>query len=144
MMTTFLLTPFIRYIGIKFDVIDRKLDRKVHRKVITKLGGIAIFLAIAFSTLSAILLEYMTFKSELGNFAAIFIGATIILLLGIYDDVRGAQPAVKIATQVLAACVLIQYHLVIEVIRFPGFNWVLGVWSVSGNDFLCGSHYQCD
>ena len=39
----FLITPNIRYLALKFYFVDKKNNRKIHNKLITKLGGLAIY-----------------------------------------------------------------------------------------------------
>ena len=41
-ITVYLLIPNIRYIALRFSVIDRKNGRKIHKNVVTKLGGVGI------------------------------------------------------------------------------------------------------
>ena len=40
----YLSTPSIRYVALKLTVVDKKNHRKIHKKLIGKLGGLAIYL----------------------------------------------------------------------------------------------------
>ncbi|HKO63475.1 MAG TPA: MraY family glycosyltransferase [Pyrinomonadaceae bacterium] len=93
------ITPVIRRVCERFGLLDVPSDgRRVHVKAIPRLGGVAIYLslAIALSTLplvSNLLTESLAqFKDEVLVAA---IPATLVLLLGIYDDLRGTNAAVK-------------------------------------------------
>lgn len=110
-IVAFLLTPVMRLIAIYYGMIDRPDQlRKVHSKPVAYLGGVAVFLGwmagLAMSQFS-----YMhTYAPGLDrlyvNFG-IVAGATIIVALGLWDDLRKITPRVKIAGQVAAACLLI-------------------------------------
>lgn len=126
----FLVTPAIRYMALKFYVIDKRNKRKIHNKVITKLGGIAIFAAYSITIAAAYLLEYSVLRTEFILLGTMYVGSVIVLILGIYDDVRGTNALIKIVTQVIAASLLIRTGLVVSVIDTPFGSIDLGVFSV--------------
>ena len=52
----YLITPVIRYVGLSLDTIDKRNHRKIHKKVITTLGGLAVYLGfLGGLTIAAIL-----------------------------------------------------------------------------------------
>jgi len=84
--------------------------RHVHASALPRLGGVAIFLAFSLS-LSLWLLLALLSPRLLEGFAPttllrIYIPACLIFCLGIYDDLHGAGPYLKFATQVVAAAML--------------------------------------
>jgi UDP-GlcNAc:undecaprenyl-phosphate GlcNAc-1-phosphate transferase len=98
-IASLITTPLIRRLCQRYNLLDVPLDgRRVHRTAIPRLGGIALYM----SCLSALsLLPFLdnlltqtlsTFKSE---FFTLLIPATLVLLLGAYDDLRGANAVVK-------------------------------------------------
>jgi UDP-GlcNAc:undecaprenyl-phosphate GlcNAc-1-phosphate transferase len=100
-------TPLIRRLCQRLKLLDVPVDgRRIHRTAIPRLGGVAIFL----SCLSALsLLPFVDnlltttlsgFKSE---FLTLAIPATLVLLVGIYDDLRGANAVVKFVSLGLIA-----------------------------------------
>lgn len=93
------ITPLIRRLCERFRLLDVPTDgRRVHINAVPRLGGIAIFLsmAVALSTLplvSNLLTHSLAYYKDQMLVAAI--PATLVLLLGIYDDLRGTNAAVK-------------------------------------------------
>jgi UDP-GlcNAc:undecaprenyl-phosphate/decaprenyl-phosphate GlcNAc-1-phosphate transferase len=94
-------TPLIRRLCQRYNLLDVPLDgRRIHHTAVPRLGGIALYI----SCLSALsLLPFVDnlltqtlsgFKSE---FFTLLIPATLVLLLGAYDDLRGANAVVKFA-----------------------------------------------
>ena len=98
-IASLITTPLIRRLCQRFKLLDVPADgRRIHRTAIPRLGGIALY----FSCLSALsLLPFVDnlltetlsgFKTE---FFTLAIPATLVLLLGVYDDLRGTNAAVK-------------------------------------------------
>ena len=117
---TIFLTPRIRKLSLKRKLIDKRDHRRVHRKVVTRLGGIAIYIAFLMAVGLAFLLErgpaMVGFSSA---FVAMFAGGTLILGLGIYDDIRGADARKKFCVQIIAAFILILFGFKVVRITSP-------------------------
>jgi len=108
-----IFTPIVKKIAFKFNVLDIPKDaRKVHKKPIPLLGGLAIYIAFI-STL--ILKSGKLTSSEMG----ILIGATIIAIGGIIDDKYDIRPRYKLVFQILAAAVLIMFGVEINLVTNP-------------------------
>jgi len=113
-IVAFLLTPLMRMVAIHYDIIDKPDGtRKVHTAPVAYLGGVAVFMGwLAGLTISQfLLLHHIEPDTELPknlvvNFG-IVVGACVIVLLGIWDDVMGLNPWRKIAGQVFAAVCLL-------------------------------------
>lgn len=107
-LCTIFLVPRIRKFSLRRRLVDRQDHRKVHKKIITRLGGIAIYLAFIVAMGLAFLLERGPAMEEfISKFIAMLVGGTIILALGIYDDVKGADAWKKLSVQIIAAVVLV-------------------------------------
>lgn len=93
------ITPVIRRLCERYRLLDVPADaRRVHVKAVPRLGGLAIFLAmaVALSTLplvSNLLTQSLAYYKSQMLVAAI--PATLVLLLGIFDDLHGTNAAVK-------------------------------------------------
>jgi len=118
-MIAFLATPIVRNGSLRFQVIDKKSRRKVHTKVVTKLGGLAIYVGFLLAMVIAFFSENGLFGSSLRDFGAIFISGSLILCLGIYDDVKGANAPIKLTAQILSAIILVKFGMVITSISSP-------------------------
>lgn len=112
----FLVTPSIRMIALRFYVVDKKNARKIHNKVVTKMGGAAIYAGFLLALTVAFLFEFEALKSSLFPCAAILISCSIIFLLGVYDDVRGANAFVKFSVQIVASLILIRAGFLIKAV----------------------------
>ncbi|MFC1809405.1 glycosyltransferase family 4 protein [Candidatus Omnitrophota bacterium] len=126
----FLVTPSIRMIALRFYLVDKKNHRKIHTKVVTKMGGVAIYAGFVLALMVAFLFEFNVLKNSLFSYAAIIISSSMILLLGIYDDIRGANSFVKFSVQIVASLILIHAGFVIESIDTTFGMVILGYFSI--------------
>lgn len=112
-LISFISTPIVKKIAIKVNAIDvPKDERRVHNKPIPVMGGLAIYIAFV---LGVILYNGILTKSQLG----IIIGATIIVMGGILDDVKELKPKYKILIQVIAAICILQSGIRISIVTNP-------------------------
>ena len=85
-------------------------ERHLHSTPLPRLGGVAIFISFSLSLLAAAALTsfipslHSTFS--LKTLLTILAPATLIFLLGIYDDLYSAGPYLKFAVQAVAATAL--------------------------------------
>lgn len=120
---TYGTTPLVRKFAVRIGALDRPNSRKVHRSLMPYLGGIAIYLGFIAVVLAAIPLS----KSILG----LILGSTIILILGVVDDLKELSPKVKLLGQIAAALLVIPFGIRVDILTNP-FNGVLhlGVFSI--------------
>ena len=94
-------TPLIRRLCERYKLLDVPLDgRRIHKTAIPRLGGFALY----FSCLAGLsMLPFVdnlltqTLSGFKGDFLTLFVPATLVLLLGGYDDLRGTNAFVKFA-----------------------------------------------
>lgn len=130
-ITTFLTTPTIRYAGLRFYAIDKRNARKVHNKVITKLGGIAIYFGFITGLIILVFLEFKTFNIYKINIGGLVLCSTLMLIFGIYDDFQNSGPALKLIVQIIVALLLTRLGFTLERIFIPGLIDIsLGKFSV--------------
>ena len=98
-VASLIVTPIVRRLCERYDLLDVPTDdRRLHLTAVPRLGGVAVFLSclIALSTfffVDNLLTHYLQeHKPEL---LLAFIPATLVLLLGVYDDLRGTNAIVK-------------------------------------------------
>jgi UDP-GlcNAc:undecaprenyl-phosphate GlcNAc-1-phosphate transferase len=108
-----ILTPLLRRFCERYRLLDEPQDdRRVHQKAVPRLGGVAIFLSlvVALSLLPLVRnLLTQTLRPELRAITAFLICGFLVLLLGVYDDLRGANATLKFAG--LAAVTVLFYFL---------------------------------
>ncbi|MGF7430144.1 MraY family glycosyltransferase [Thermoanaerobacterium thermosaccharolyticum] len=93
-------TPAAKKLAYKIGAIDIPKDkRRVHKKPVPLIGGLAIYLG----TILSILLFLPKSETNLGIIA----GSTIIVVLGIFDDKFELKAKVKLLGQLLASFVVV-------------------------------------
>ncbi|HEY8185772.1 MAG TPA: MraY family glycosyltransferase [Pyrinomonadaceae bacterium] len=93
------ITPIIRRLCERFKLLDVPADgRRLHTSAIPRLGGVAVYLSLMLALASLLFVSNLV-TERLAYFTPVFfkvlIPASLVLLLGIYDDLRGANAAVK-------------------------------------------------
>jgi UDP-GlcNAc:undecaprenyl-phosphate GlcNAc-1-phosphate transferase len=117
------LTPWVIRLAQRLGAVDEPDQRKVHRLPMPRLGGLAVYLAFV----STLLITQPLTAPLLG----LVLGATVIVFLGVWDDVRGLSPRLKLAGQILAALTLIPFGIHVEFVTNPfGGIIYLGLWGV--------------
>ena len=107
-------TPVSMKLANKWGAIAYPGGRHVHSKPIPRLGGVAIYAAFWISALiMPVWDEQMT---------GLFLGSTLILGVGIWDDIRGMRPFVKLFWQIAAASVLLAFSFSMNSISLPFIN----------------------
>jgi UDP-GlcNAc:undecaprenyl-phosphate GlcNAc-1-phosphate transferase len=106
-----LLTPAVGGMARMLGVVDEPDSRRLNRRPIPRLGGIAIFLGIVVPSLA--------FLDLSGEMRGILIGASTACVVGAIDDFRGLAPAPKLAGQVLAAAIPTAFGVWIDHFTFP-------------------------
>lgn len=109
-LTSFLLTRAIRNIANSRGwVYGATNSRHIHTDLIPRLGGIAIFIAVA--GIAGVLILFPRLpgvEAELSRRTVLYIlgPASLVFLLGLYDDFRPVKPYVKFAVQALAGALM--------------------------------------
>jgi UDP-GlcNAc:undecaprenyl-phosphate GlcNAc-1-phosphate transferase len=112
-------TYLVKKIAYKFKLMDWPAPRRIHPKPLPRLGGVAIFFAF--------LLVILFFTTKMGgNFLVLdkhlvgfLLGATVLVLVMIVDDIRGLSPWVKLFWQIIAALIVITVGIGVDFITNP-------------------------
>ncbi len=104
-------TPLVRQLAIRIKAFDNPEARKVHNCTMPCMGGLAICLAFWVSVLYA-----FPVSKELGG---LLVGGLLICLVGIVDDLRGVSPRMKLAVQVVAACIVVAAGIRVDFMTNP-------------------------
>ncbi len=121
-----LFTPIVGSLAIRFNAIDKPSGRKIHRKEIPLWGGLAIFAGI-FGTVMILKSANQDFRALLYSdsayvlklFEGITVGAIVITVLGVFDDLKSVAPTTKLLGQIIAAMLVIQYGITIKGLKLP-------------------------
>ena len=112
-IVAFLFTPMMRVIASHYRVVDEPDGlRKMHNSPVAYLGGVAVFLGwLTGLTVSQFVVMHFLDEGTLQRSVAIsfslVIGACVIVMLGLWDDVLRISPKAKIAGQIIAALCLV-------------------------------------
>ncbi len=97
---SYALTPLVRRLAKRVGAMDVPKDaRRMHTEPTPLLGGLAIYLSFLICTL--LLFESTPFLR------ALLVGATIIIITGVLDDIYDLSPLLKLFAQAAAALVVI-------------------------------------
>lgn len=122
-IATLLLTFPIKKLASKIGAMDVPDHRKIHKEVTPRLGGLSIFIGAFLGAL------YLGPEHE--HLPEILLGAIVILITGILDDIYSIRPVVKLTGQLIAASFLVNSGLIIERVTLPVIGMVdLGFFSV--------------
>ena len=106
-----LLTPAVGGMARLLGVVDNPDARRLNRRPIPRLGGLAIFLGI--------LVPSLAFLDLSGEMRGILLGAAVACVVGAIDDFRGLAPVPKLAGQVLAAAIPTAFGVWIDHFTLP-------------------------
>ena len=100
----FILTPLIRRLSLAMNWLDKPNWRKLNKKPMPLLGGVAIYLGFA---LSLILLIYKEpFAANAYKLLGLLWTTFIVVLIGIADDIHGLTPRRKLFYQAVSAMII--------------------------------------
>jgi len=114
----FFVVPLMRRYALWRGVLDLPATRKVHHTATPLLGGAGVYLAFAVTVLAN-----FHFSPELKGVA---LGASIVVALGVLDDVTDLPAWMKLGGQVVGAAVAMLYGVVLHVVP----------WWIPGSDLL--------
>jgi len=120
----FLLTPLARKIAYVVGAVDIPKDkRKIHKKPMPRLGGLAIYFGVI-----ACLLVYIKLDREL---IGIILASSFIVIAGILDDIFELRAIYKLAAQLIAAIIFVVFGNTIDWMSNPfGEMFKLGILGI--------------
>jgi len=131
-----LLTIAVKELALKYKILDYPdQDRHQHLKPTPLLGGIGIFLAMLIS-LYAGRLAILSGKLEVHHWLGVLVGATILVIGGVIDDIKKLSPFRQFLFPLLAAIAVVIGGVGIEKITNPfgGFlyfnDWLVPAFSI--------------
>lgn len=115
-LIAFFVTPLAKKVAFKVGAIAKPRKRDMHTKPIPRMGGIAIFAGFMVTFLSVIwYLPIVNVKQVIG----IFLGCSIIFLLGFFDDIYELPAKPKFLIQLIAATIVALFGIRIDFIKIP-------------------------
>jgi UDP-GlcNAc:undecaprenyl-phosphate/decaprenyl-phosphate GlcNAc-1-phosphate transferase len=119
------LTPIFRDSAVRFGIVDRPDGvLKVQKEPVPYLGGLAVFSAVLFTVA-----VFIRFSDEL---TGLLLASSIVVLLGLIDDIGRLSPKIKLFVQGIAVLLMIKSGIRIQVAFLPEpvslaltFPWML-------------------
>ncbi len=119
----FATTPLVKLLSVKMGAVDVPRDsRRMHDHPIPRMGGLAIFFGFVFSVLLLIPLD----KPKQG----MLLGAVLIVILGIFDDIYALPAMLKFMVQIAAALIAVFSGNEIRVLSNPNVFSGNPVWQL--------------
>lgn len=112
MVAAILLTPLVKRLAFRIGAVDAPNYRKVHARIMPRLGGLAIF--------GAFLIGIAVLRPDNQYMLAIILGATVIVITGVLDDMYEISAKAKMLGQLVAAGIIVFYGgIQIDFINLP-------------------------
>ncbi|WP_121611007.1 glycosyltransferase family 4 protein [Mesobacillus foraminis] len=94
-----LITPMIKKLAFRLGATDKPNNRKVHEKIMPRMGGLVIYISF--------MLGILIMNPDSQYHLAIILGSVIIVATGILDDIFELSAKVKLFNQIAAALVVV-------------------------------------
>ena len=118
-----LITPVVKRFAIAVGAVDSPDARKVHVRIMPRLGGLAIYIAF--------MIGYFILQPSSPYATHILVGGFVIILTGALDDRFQLNARLKLMGQIVAAVIVLNGGIRIEFINLPFDQQLyLGWWSV--------------
>jgi UDP-GlcNAc:undecaprenyl-phosphate GlcNAc-1-phosphate transferase len=98
-LAAFFMTPICRWFALRLKVLDAPDWRKIHNQPTPLLGGMGIYIAFT----SSLLLNGVF----LPGMRILLLGATLIFIMGLWDDIRPLPALLKFILQILISLLVI-------------------------------------
>ena len=101
-----IFVPLAMKLAFKVGAIDKPNARKVHVKIMPRMGGLGIYLAYII-----VVLATQELNTQL---IGLLLGSTLLVILGIFDDIKDLNAKFKLLMQIVAAVIVMACGVRIE------------------------------
>ncbi|MGI5874180.1 MAG: glycosyltransferase family 4 protein [Bacillota bacterium] len=117
-----LVTPQTKKLAMRLGVYDEPDSRKVHKGLMTRMGGIGIY--------AGFLCGFLVYGNFTRPFLGLLLSASFITVVGLYDDIRDISPKLKLLGQIIAAAILLIFGVHLEFLTIPFTDSIIdvGIW----------------
>lgn len=122
-IASIIITPAVKKLAIKIGAVDKPNHRKVHQRIMPRLGGLAIYLSF--------IIGLLVLRPEDELAIPIVLGSLIIIITGVLDDMIELSAKFKLAGQLAAALVVVLGGAQVDFINLPFFGKLeFGMFSI--------------
>lgn len=131
-LTSYVATAVVRRGAQRIGLVDVPGDRKIHKIATPRLGGLAIIFGFGFPLLLLAANERAAdlVTKNLTYLFAVLASGSLVVGLGVYDDLIGTNAPKKFAVQFAAAFILVAFGFHFDFISFFGQRFDLGVLGI--------------
>lgn len=132
-ITAYVITPYTIRFAKKVGALDiPKESRKIHKKPMPRLGGLAVIAGFAVSVIY--LLVVMSIEKTINLFdqdsyyiklIGFFAGSLVLGLFCFFDDLKNINPFIKLLGQIIAAIIVTICGIQIDKINLPFVNAII-------------------
>lgn len=124
LILSLLLVPGVAKLAIHIGAVDKPNARKVHTKIMPRMGGLAIYV-------SFFVVLFLS-QSMTQQLFGLFLGGTVLVIVGIIDDMKDIPAKVKLCGQIVAACIVVAFGVRVDFMTniFHGDTFFLSVFSI--------------
>ncbi|NMC26654.1 MAG: undecaprenyl/decaprenyl-phosphate alpha-N-acetylglucosaminyl 1-phosphate transferase [Syntrophomonadaceae bacterium] len=129
----YFMMPHVIKLAHRLGAVDQPDQRKVHNRIMPRLGGLGIFSAFMIVALLGVPLS--------GPLEGVMLGAVVVFLVGMLDDIFQLSPYLKLVGQCGAAAIAIHFGVTVEFLTNPfdgqlnlgwvgvplTFVWIVGI-----------------
>lgn len=114
-------TPLVRKLALHVGMLDVVDERRMHEQPKPRIGGIAVYLGFSSALFATVgfalqLTHFFHEADDIHTILGLLFGSTLILCIGIWDDIMTMQPRTKFIAQIIVALISMAYGFII-----PGF-----------------------
>lgn len=124
-ITAFVVTPYTIRLAKKVGAVDVPNDRRINKKTMPRLGGIAVIAGFLISAIYLIVSmgieKKINFLEDNLNIKLLgILGGILVLGIICYiDDVKNIKPIIKLLGQIFAALIVVSSGIVIDNFKIP-------------------------
>ncbi len=127
-----IITPALRCVAVRNGTLDYPDERKLHKVAVPGVGGIAIVISFSILTGLGYVLYGRGLNQPIPSLAGLSLGAMIISIVGIWDDLWVVKARNKMIGQFAAVLVLMPFGFIIRELNIPfvgvvTIRWELGL-----------------
>jgi UDP-GlcNAc:undecaprenyl-phosphate GlcNAc-1-phosphate transferase len=123
------LTPAVRALARRWNVVDTPDARKIHRGPIPRVGGVAVTLAMGLALMTGTATGLVT-DADVRAWLPVLAGGAVVFAVGLWDDLRPVPASLKLLVHLAAAAVTVALGVRIDHVTFFGVTIALGVLAV--------------
>lgn len=128
-LSALILTPLVARFASENGLLDMPGDElQIHKKPIPLLGGVAIFISFIVAIISASLIP----DFKLVSLKSVVIGGSIIFMVGLWDDIRGVSPYIRLFAQISSGLIIAISGSQMGVFNSGLLNFFLTIFFVAG------------